>query len=127
AAVVVRQLEEALEVFFLRHPAADGEEVDDLDEETGVPFTGVVDYIDHFLQAVEEAVVADAQQRPAGDVTNAGGFHHQDTGLRASVPLIPFEHLRGDETVFGRPPGHHGRHPGARLHPQLADVNGGKP
>jgi hypothetical protein len=89
--------------------------------------TGAVDHVHHFLQAIEKTVVPDTQERTAGDITNPGGFHHQDTGLRAGVALIPFEHLRRDNSILRRPPRHHGWHPGARLYQHLANANRRKP
>src|SRR5713101_1034986 len=127
SAVLVGQLEEALEVFLLRYPAADGKEVDDLDEEAGVSLAGAVDHVHHLLQAIKKAVVTDAQQRTAGDITNSGGFHDEDARLRPGVALIPFEYLWSDKTIIRRAPRHHGRHPGARLNRQIANPDRRKP
>src|SRR5712691_2983592 len=126
-AVLVGQLEEAFEVFLLRYPAADEKEVDDLDEEAGVSLAGAVDHVHHLLQAIKKAVVTDAQQRTAGNITNPDGFHDEDARLRPGVALIPFEHLGSHKTSIRRAPGHHGRYPGARLNRQIADTDGRKP
>ena len=69
--------------------------------------------LDQLRQAGEEAVVADPEQRPAGNVADAGRLDHERPRLPAREALVPLEHLRRDEPVLGGAPGHHGRHPGA--------------
>ena len=71
--------------------------------------------VDELPQAGNEAVVPDAQERAARDVTNAGGFHHQHARLTFGEPRVPVEHVLGDEAVLRRAPRDHGRDPRSLL------------
>ncbi len=71
-------------------------------------------------EAGDEPVVADPEQRSAGDVADAGGLDHQRPGLAAGEPLVPREDLGRDQPVFGGAPGHHRRYPGALREVQAA-------
>ena len=69
--------------------------------------------LDQRRQAGDEAVVADAQQRPARDVADAGRLDDDRAGLPLREALVPASTSGGDEAVLGRAPRHHRRHPGA--------------
>ena len=64
-------------------------------------------------QAGQEAVVPDAQQRPARHVADPRRLDHQHAGPAAREALVPGEDLGRDEALVGGAPGHHRRHPGA--------------
>ena len=66
-------------------------------------------------EAGEKAVVADAQQRTAGDVANAGRLDDDRARATARETLVPGDDVVGDEAVLGRAPGHHRGNPGALL------------
>ena len=93
--------------------AADRQEVDQLDEEARLAVARLAHHAHELAQSGEEAVVADAQQRAAGHVADAGRLDHECPGTPAREAAIPVEHLGGDEAVLGRAPRHHRRHPGA--------------
>ena len=65
------------------------------------------------LQPLDITVVADAQQRPAWDVANAGRLHDDRAWPTARQPLIPGDDGIGDKAVIRRAPGHHRRNPSA--------------
>ena len=75
-------------------------------------------------QARNEAIVADPHQRTARDVADAGRLDHDRAGAPLREARIPFDHGVGDEAVLGRPPRHHGRHPGALFQRDRADRDG---
>ena len=52
-------------------------------------------------------------KRPARHVADARGLDHEGAGTPARETLVPGEHVRRDEAVLGRTPGHHRRNPGA--------------
>ncbi len=85
---------------FFRRPPADGEEVDDLDEESRAAAAGATDGLDEIAQTRNEPVVADAQQRPARDVADAGGLDDDRAGLPLRKALVP---LRGRPVSRSRP------------------------
>ena len=57
--------------------------------------------------------MANAQQRPGWNVSDSRGFHHDDAGAALGKAPVPIQNVGRDHAVFGGPPGHHGRHPGA--------------
>ncbi len=126
-AVAVGDLEVAAEVGLRLRPPPDRQEVDDLDEEAGVAAAGAAHGLDQLGEAGEEAVVADAQQRAARDVADAGRLDDERPRLAVGEALVPVEHLVGDEALLGGAPGHHRRHPGALLELHGADPDGGEP
>ena len=71
----------------------------------------------------DEPVMTDAQQRPAGDVADAGCLDDDRRGPTGREAAIPVQYGWRDETVFGRSPRHHRRHPGACRQIELADAN----
>ena len=64
-------------------------------------------------QAGHEAIVADAQQRAARHVADAGRLDDDRAGPPCGEALVPVEHVVGDDAVVGGAPGDHGGHPGA--------------
>ena len=68
---------------------------------------------DELRQARDEPVVADAEQRTAWNIADAGRLDHNRARLSLRKALVPPEHVRRDETVVGRAPRHHRRHPRA--------------
>ena len=69
--------------------------------------------LDEAPEPGDEAVAADAQERAARHVPDAGCLHDQHAGLALGEAAVPLEHLGGDVAVLGRPPRHHRRHPRA--------------
>ena len=112
-AMSVGDLQVAAEERLARRPPADGQEVDDLDEQLRPSAAGSPHGVDERAQARDEAVVTDAQQRSARDVADAGRLDDDRAGLPLREALVPVEHVGGDEAVLGRAPRHHRRHPGA--------------
>ncbi len=127
-AQVVRHGEVAPEIVLRGRPPADGEEVDDLDEEAGVPSALAAHRLHEVAQAREEPVVPDAQERPARDVADPGSFHDQCTGPALGEAAVPVHDLAGDDAVLRGAPGDHGGHPGPLLGRQgPADPDRGEP
>src|SRR5262245_63779818 len=117
-------LEEAREELLRLRAPADGEEIDDLDQEPRMAFARALHRLRELAQTRKEPVVADAQERTGGDVADAGRLDHDRTWLSAREALVPGEVLVGDEAVLGRAPWHHRRHPRAALEPHAADRDG---
>ena len=67
--------------------------------------------------------MADAQERPTGNVTHSRGFDDQRCWLALSESTIPIEIVLGHKSVFGRAPGDHCRHPGPALERERSDLN----
>ena len=65
-------------------------------------------------EAGDEAVVPDAEQRPARDVADAGRLDDEHARAARGEAAVPVEDLRRDEAVLGRAPGHHRRDPRPR-------------
>jgi len=95
-------------------PAPDRQEVDHLDEELRFAVARLVHRVDDAPQPRHEAVVADAQQRPARHVADAGGLDDDRAGPASREARVPVDVVLGDEAVVGGAPRHHRRHPGAR-------------
>ena len=104
---------EALKELFRLGAAADGEEIDQLNEEARASLARAPHRFDQAAQPGQEAVVPDAQQRPAAHVTDAGRLDHDGARHAAGETLIPFDDLVGHIAFLGCPPRHHGRHPGS--------------
>ena len=82
--------------------------------------------VDEVGEPGDEAIVADAQERPARDVADAGRLDDDRAGLPLGEAAVPVEHVRRDEAVLGRAPRHHRRHPGALLEPRLVAEREGR-
>jgi hypothetical protein len=112
-AMLIGDLKKAGEEHVALRPPPDRQEVDQLDEQScgprnfpgapGLPTCEGRRYSGH-------ARYAAAVRRY---VSHAGCLDHDGGGLAAGEPAIPVEHIAGHFTFFGRPPRHHGRHPGA--------------
>src|SRR6516164_4569359 len=122
-AVLVGHLQKAREELFRIGPPADRQEIDQLNEEAGVALAGLPHAVDQPAQAGQKAVVADAQQRAARDVADAGRLDHDRARAAARKALVPVDDLVGDVAFLGRPPRHHRRNPGALLEPGWTDHN----
>ncbi len=68
---------------------------------------GVRDPVDELLQSRNEPVVPDAEQRSAGDVSNASGLHDDRPRRALREPSVPVEDVRRDGAVLRRGPRHH--------------------
>ena len=115
--------EEALKEFLPLGTAADGEEIDQLNEQARAPLACCSDRLDQAAQSGQEAVVPDAQQRPARHIANAGRLHHDRARHAAGEALVPGDHLVGDIAFLGRPPRHHGGNPGPLGEAHRTDVD----
>ena len=109
--VVLGDRQEAREVLRRLRPPSDRQEVEDLQEHARAPAAAGAHGGDELAQARDEAIVADAQQRPTRHVANAGCFDHQHAGRAVGEAAVPVEHVGGDEAVLGCSPRHHRRHP----------------
>ena len=123
-AEVVADLEIAREERRRLRPAPDREEVDDLDEEARPPLARAPARSRRAAEPGDEAVAADAQERTARHVADAGRLDDQHAGLALGEAAVPLEHLGRDVAVLGRPPGHHRRHPRARRPPRSGAERG---
>ena len=112
-AVPVGESQVLPEVSLRLGPAADPEEVDDLDEQPGASAARLTDGAHQLGQAGNESVVTDPKQRSARNVPDAGRLDHECPRLPACEALVPREDLRCDQPVVGGPPRHHGGDPGA--------------
>src|ERR1043166_9205021 len=113
-AVVFRQLgeraavsfvdgEEALEELRRFGPPLDGEEVDDLYEQARAAKAFAPDGLDQLTQAGDEAVVADAQERPRRDVADARGLDDNRAGPARGEAPVPLKVLARPDAVLVRP------------------------
>jgi len=120
-AMAIGHGEEALEEFLRLGPPADRQKVDQLDEQLGVAGAVLAHRLDQPAQPGQESVVADAQQRPARHVPDAGRLDHDRAGPAAREPGVPVDHVVGRETVVGGAPRHHRGDPAALLERQRTD------
>src|SRR5437016_5671102 len=111
--MMVGNLEEPLKIFCSIRTALDREKIDDLNEEPGLTIAGFAHGVGQLFQSREKSIVTDAQQGPARNVANAGGFNHQRRGLAFVKPPVPIKIILGNKSIFSRAPGNHRRHPGA--------------
>ncbi len=111
--MLVAQDEEAPQVLFLLRPAADAEEVDDLHEEPRRAAAALAHDAHELGEAGHEALVADAQERAARHVADAGRLDDQHARPAVGEAPVPVEDVRRDVAVLDRAPGHHRRHPAA--------------
>ena len=102
--------------------APDAQEIDQLDQQQRLAAAGLPHGLDHAAQARHEAVMPDAQQRPAGDITDPGGLDHD----RARAPLgearVPLDHIVCDLALLGGAPGDHRRNPAALREAAAAQI-----
>ena len=101
---------------------ADRQEVDQLNEQLGAPRTGFANCRREPLQARNESIMSDPQERTARHIANSSGLHHDRARTPRGEAAIPFHHIVGHKAVFGRAPGDHGGHPGALIKRQIADA-----
>src|SRR2546423_778105 len=123
-AMTLLQDKETREEFLFLRAALDGEEIDDLNEQARVAVTGAAHRFDQLAQARDEAVVADPEQRAAGDVANACRFDDNGAGLPFGEAFVPLKHIRRHEAVFGGAPRHHRRNPRATFELDATDGEG---
>ena len=123
-AMAVGDGKKALEEFLRIGPAANGEEIDELDRTGACGRRWRAAPLHQAAQAGEEAVMADAQQRSARHVADAGRLDHDGAGPAARKALVPRDDFVGDKALFGRPPWHHGGHPGALRKRHRPDIDG---
>ena len=119
--------EEPPEVGLLLRTPPDRQKVDDLDEELGMTVACAPYVLDELLQARNEPVVSDAQERTTRHVADAGGLEHETARTAAGEPVVPREYLFGDEAVLGGAPRNHRRDPRALLELQRSDSDGTEP
>ena len=113
APVSVGHPQEALEKLRGLGAAPDRQKIDDLDEQPR-PAAARTSYgVNEPFQPADIAVVTDAQQRAARDVSDASRLDDDCSRSTARQPLIPSDDGIGDKAVFRRAPGHHRRNPGA--------------
>ena len=104
--------QEALEEFSRFRAAANGEEIDQLNQQAGAAAAGTPHRLDQAAQPGQEAIMADAKERPARYVADAGRLDHNRTRHAAGEALIPLDDFVGDVALLGRSPWHHGGNPG---------------
>ena len=122
-AVVVGDSQELGEKAVAAGPPPDRQEVDDLDQQPGPPAARPGNGLHQGLEARDEPVVADAQQRAARNVAYPRRLDHDRAGASPGETLVPAQHLGRDDPVPGRPPRHHRGNPGSALKPERADFD----
>jgi hypothetical protein len=111
APVLLRDREKTLEEFVRIRTPANGQKIDELDEESRLSRARAADRLDQRSEPREEPRIADPQKRPARDVANAGGLDDQGTRAAPGKALIPGEHVGRDQAIVGRAPRDHRRNP----------------
>ena len=91
--------EKALEELLRLGTAADSEEIDQLNEQARAAFTGPPHCLDQPGEAWQEAIMADAQERSARHVADAGRLDHDRARHAACEALVPVDDLLGDVAV----------------------------
>src|SRR3984957_3128740 len=89
-------------------PAADAEEIDDLNEKARLTAARLPHRGHQLRKSRNEALIPDTQQWPARDVADARGLHHQRRRAAACEAAIPLEHLRRHHAIGAGAPGNHG-------------------
>ena len=87
------------------------QEIDELDEEPRLAAACRAHRLGEPAQAGDIAIMADAQQRSAWNIADAGRFDDDRAGPAAGEALVPGHDFVGDDAVFRSAPRHHGRHP----------------
>src|SRR5262249_39639617 len=117
-------VEKAPQEFLGLGSATHGDEVDGLDEQARVSGALLAHSVDEASQPGHEAVVADAQERTARDVADAGRLDHEHARPTLAEARVPGGPLVGAEAVFRRAPRHHRGHPRALLGDDGSDARG---
>jgi hypothetical protein len=89
APVAVRDVQIAAQELPGLRPAADGQEVDELNEQARTAMAGPRHRLGKFPQARDEAVVADAQKRAGRHVPYPRRLDHQAARLALGEALVP--------------------------------------
>ena len=113
APVSICHLQETLEEFRRLGSTPDSQKIDDLDEQPRLAAARAPHGVNEPPEPLDITVVADAQQRPARDVANAGRLHDDRAWPTAREPLVPGDDGIGGKAVIRRAPGHHRGNPGA--------------
>ncbi len=121
--VTVGDREKPLEELSWIGPAADVEEVDELDQQARLAVAPLPHGVHQPTQSGEEPVVPDAQKRTARHVPHAGRLDDDRARPPFRETCVPVADGVGDEAVLGRAPGHHRRDPGALRQAQGAETN----
>src|SRR5262249_32527357 len=95
----VGHLEVATEESLGLRTAPDRDEVEDLYEEPRPASAVLAHRVDERPKPGHEAIVANAQERPARDVADAGRLDDEHTGLPVGKPGVPVEDFRRHEPV----------------------------
>src|SRR5262249_48964182 len=122
-AMVVTDHKKALKIFLLLRPSLHCEKVDDLNEEERLAMARFPHRLDQLAQPRNKPIVTDAQQRATRNIAHARRFDHEHSRTPFSKPSIPIKVLLRDETVLGRAPWHHRRHPRPAVRFELPDSN----
>ena len=125
-AMAIGDGKKALEEFLRLGTAADGQKIDQLDEQARAAFTRPPHRLDQAGKARQEAVMADAKQRSARHVANAGRLDHDRARHPPGEALVPVDDVFGDVALLGRPPRHHGWNPGPLQERYRTDIDGRK-
>src|SRR5581483_2228645 len=124
ALMSIRSLQKSLKKFCRIRTTLDRQKINDLNEEFSVAAARLTDCFDQFLQSGNKSMVADAEQRPAGNIPYAGGFDDQCARLSLGESPIPINVVLCDKAVFGCAPRHHRRYPGTTFERQRPNRNG---
>src|ERR1700722_19789170 len=111
--MVVRDAEELREVPRRIRAAANGQEIDDLNEEPRLTAARLADHAHEVTQAGQKAVVADSKQWPARHVADARRLDNNRARTPAGETFAPVKNVGRYEPIVTRSPGDHGGHPGA--------------
>jgi hypothetical protein len=110
-AVGIGDLQKARKKDIPLRPAADRQEVNQLDEQLRCPTAFLAHTIHQCLEATDIAVVANAQQRARRHVAHTGCLDHDGRRFATGKAAIPVKHVLRNLAIFGCAPRHHGRHP----------------
>jgi hypothetical protein len=91
--MLVRDLQILLKILFRRRPPVNAQKVNDLNKEPCLAAGCFAHRIDQLLQARHEPVVTDAQQRPTGNVANAGRLDDDRPRFSLGIAAVPVEQL----------------------------------
>ena len=118
--MMLSNIKKVIKISIALWASADAQEVDDLDEQPRVAAAGFAHGLGECAQARQKAVVTDSQQRPGGDVADAGGLDNDGPGAPFGEPPVPVKNVGRHDAVFRGAPGDHRRHPGAVIQQALA-------
>src|ERR1051326_7005732 len=86
-----RDYEKPIEILLWIGTTLYGQEIDNLNEELCVAITRFADRLNQLLQSGQKAIVPDAQQWPARNVSHTRGFNDERRGSSFSESPVPIK------------------------------------